>query len=178
MSRAFVKDDADRENVVVTHRAPLPDDVPNLVTPAGLAALERELAELRAERRALQGGDANHAVRRLAALTDEIDALEERLASAQVVDKPASGTTEVRLGATLSVRDVAEDGGQAGRADGFTIVGVDEADPLAGKVAFTAPVAQAALGHHLGDVVLARVGDTRRRFRIEAVSYDDARADG
>lgn len=179
MSRAFVKDDADRESVVVTHRAPIPEGVPNLVTPAGLAALRRELEERGAERRALQGdGDVQDAVRRLAALADEIDALEERLASAQVVKTPAPGTTEVRVGATVTVRDVVEGGGPAGRADRFTIVGVDEADPLEGKVAFTAPVAQASLGRQVGDVARAEVGATARRFRIEAVDYGAAEGDG
>lgn len=179
MSRAFVKDDADRENVVVTHRAPLADDVPNLVTPAGLAALRRELDAMRAERSALQGtGEAQDAVRRLAALAEEIDELEARLASAQVVQTPAPGTTEVRVGATVTVRDVAEADGPAGRTDRFTIVGVDEADPLEGNVAFTAPVARASLGRHVGDVVVAEVGATTRRFRIEAVDYGATRGDG
>jgi transcription elongation factor GreB len=179
MSRAFVKDDADRESVVVTHRAPLPEGLPNLVTPAGMAALRREHEELRAERRALLGnGEAQDAVRRLAALADEIDALEARLASAQVVQTPAPGTTEVRVGATVTVRDVAASDGPAGRTDRFTIVGVDEADPLEGKVAFTAPVAQASLGRHVGDEAMAEVGDATRRFRIEAVDYGAPQGDG
>jgi len=179
MSRAFVKDDADLESVVVTHRAPLPDGVPNLVTPSGLAALERERDALRAERRALSSrGDQRSAVRRLAALVDEIDALEERLRSAEVVKTPPVGTTEVLLGATVTVRDVGQDDRPAERVDRFTIVGVDEADPLEGRVAFTAPVAQATLGRHEGDVVRADVGGTVRRFRVEAVRYGAAEADG
>ena len=46
MSRAFIKEDADAEQVLVTPRPPLPEGVDNLVTPAGLAALEEELAAL------------------------------------------------------------------------------------------------------------------------------------
>lgn len=176
MSRAFVKDDADHEQVVVPHRAPLPDGVPNFVTPAGLADLKRERARLLAERSALQGDvtGAPETLRRLTALAEELDALEERLASAELVATPPAGTREVRLGATVTVRDLAPVGRGApsgGRLERFTIVGVDEADPLEGRVAFPAPAAQALLGRSVGDEVRVAAGDGVRHLRVEAVEY-------
>lgn len=179
MSRAFVKDDADHEQVVVPHRAPLPAGMPNLVTPAGLAELKREHAQLLSERSALQSARANapETLRRLTALVEELDALEERLASAEVVPTPPAGTREVRLGATVTVRDLGPAGRGAppgGGLERFTIVGVDQADPLEGRVAFPAPAAQALLGRSVGDEVRVEAGDTVRHLRIEAVAYQQA----
>jgi transcription elongation factor GreB len=166
MSRAFLKDDADLEGVIVPHRAPLPAGVPNLVTPAGLARLEREHAELTAERDAWTGApDAPDRARRLAALGTALDELEGRLASARVVQPPAASDAPAGLGATVAVRF--EDGEGAR----FTIVGVDEADPLEGRVAFTAPLAAAVLERRVGDEIEAEIGGVRRRGTLVACAY-------
>lgn len=173
MSRAFIKEDADAEQVLVTPRPPLPEGVDNLVTPAGLAALEAELLALRAEASELAAlpseASGSSAVRRLAALDEEIPALEDRLRSAVLVPTPVAGTQVVQLGATVTVKDTAP-GGQPNR---FTIVGVDEADPLEGLVAFTAPVAAALLGQSVGATVSFRTGDGQAKgLELMAVSYD------
>lgn len=173
MSRAFIKEDADAEDVIVTHRPPLPAGVENLVTPAGLAALTAELEQLRAERSRLSGSEAvTEAVRRLAALDVEIPQLEDRLSSAVLAPAPAAGTTTVLLGATVTIEQLS--GAFKGQANGLTIVGVDEADPLEGLVAFTAPVAQALLGQHLGDEVRFRAGNDEQHVLIIAVEYSEA----
>src|SRR5690554_4171973 len=109
MSRAFIREDADAEEVLVTARPPLPEGSENLVTPSGLAALEEELTRLRDEAAHLASlpseTSGSNAVRRLAALDEEIPALEDRLASAVVVPKPPPGTSTVMLGATVTVQD-------------------------------------------------------------------------
>lgn len=170
MSRAFIKEDADAEGVLVSPRAPLPPDVPNLVTPAGLASLQAELRDLQEEaaRLALQAGEASGsaAVRRLAALDEEIPALEDRLRSAVLVPTPAAGSSQVKLGATVTVRYA-----DSGNSSSFTIVGVDQADPLEGLVAFTAPVAQALLGSSVGDTLSFEAGEGPRTVLLERVSY-------
>lgn len=170
MSRAFIKEDADAEDVIVTHRSPLPAGVQNLVTPAGLAALTAELEQLKAERGLLSGSDsASEAVRRLAALDEEIPNLEDRLSSAVLVPDPAAGTTEVTLGAIVTIEHLS--GAFAGQSNSLTIVGVDEADPLEGLVAFTAPIAQALLGRQLGDEVSFKAGNDEQSLVIVAVEY-------
>lgn len=170
MSRAFIKEDADAEDVIVTHRPPLPPGVENLVTPAGLASLSAELEQLKAERTRLSSSDSTtEAVRRLAALDEEIPELEDRVSTAVVVAPPPAGTSEVSLGATVSIEHL--DGAFAGQSNGITIVGVDEADALEGLVAFTAPVAQALLGKRIGDEVRFQAGDDEQRLLIVAVDY-------
>ncbi len=172
MSRAFIKEDADSDQVIVTARPPLPAGQPNLVTPAGLAALQAELAALREEAARLnadhESNSGSSAVRRLAALDEEIPALEDRLRSAVLVPTPKAGTTEVLLGAVVTVRETSP----GAAPSTFAIVGVDEADPLEGLVAFTAPIAQALLGRSLGATVSFELGDgQKRQVQLEGVSY-------
>ena len=173
MSRAFIKEDADAEQVLVTVRPPLPEGVANLVTPAGLAALEAELKALQSEAAKLAAlsseASGSNAVRRLAAIDEEIPELEDRLRSAVLVPTPPPGTDVVQLGATVTVEDAAP----SSRPSSFVIVGVDEADPLEGLVAFTAPVAQALLGKKVGASASFTTGDgLTKDVVITSVAYD------
>lgn len=166
MSRAFVKDDADSERVIVPQRAPLPEGVPNLVTPRGMALLETERDERGAERDALLADpEAPDRARRLTVLRESLDDLEERIASARVVRPPEPSSDVAGLGATVTV--LVGDGERSR----FTIVGVDEADPLEGQVAFTAPLASAVLERRPGDEVRATLGGRPRSVRVEDVRY-------
>ena len=69
----------------------------------------------------------------------------------------------MRFGATVTLRTVR--GGKPGLARTFTIVGVDEADVAAGKVAFVAPIARAVLGARLGGTATLRLGAPRSRWK-------------
>lgn len=168
MSRAFVRDDADQERVLLPQRAPLPDGVPNLVTPAGLELLRRERDERTREREALASdAGASDRARRLTVLREVLGQLDDRLASARVV-VPAEGDEDVAtLGATVTVRF------GDGQTSSFRIVGVDEADPLEGLVAFTAPMAAAVLDRRVGDEVHACVAGRERSGTLEDVRFGD-----
>ena len=156
MSRAFVKDDADADPVVVPARAPLPDGVPNRMTPAGLAALERERAALEGD---LDGARRDADPRAEAAAAGRLEAVRARLASARVVHLP-DPLDAVDVGVAVVLR---RDDGATVR---FRVVGVDEADPATGRVAFTAPVAAAALGKRVGERFTAHVGDREIGFEV------------
>lgn len=166
MSRAFVKDDA-WEDPVVAPRAPLPPGVPNYVTPRGLALLHEEAAELDAARSRLEADatlDDGVRRRRASVIAQRRSDLAARIASAQPVD-PATGAAQgdtVRFGRRVTLRD-------DGELETFRIVGVDEADPEAGRLAFTVPLAQAVLGKQVGDVVTLRAAGGERRLTIVAV---------
>jgi transcription elongation factor GreB len=165
VSRAFVKEDADDDPVVVPARAPLPDGVPNLVTPAGLAALERERGALEADLdRARRDADP----RAEAAAAERLEAVRARLASARVVEPPDAPAV-ADVGVVVALRR--EDGATVR----FHVVGVDEADPASGRVAFTAPVAAAALGKGVGERFAAQVGD--REVGFEVVGLELGRGD-
>ncbi len=172
MSRAFVKEDASSEEVIIPARAPLPAGTPNHVTPRGMALLEAELADLTADQARLQRGDEDEAqrARKLAAVGGRIDELRDRLASALLVDPSEAPTGEVRFGATVTVRTLS--GTFAGEESQFTIVGVDEAEAAAGRVAFVAPIAQALLNLKIGEQVTLRTGRNEQLLEVVAVSYE------
>jgi transcription elongation factor GreB len=86
-----------------------------------------------------------------------------------LVPTPAPGTDVVQGGATVTVKDAAA----GAQPNSFVIVGVDEADPLEGLVAFTAPVAQALLGKQLGATATFTTGDgVTRSVLLVDVKYD------
>lgn len=151
MSRAFTKEDAQHEGVMVVARAPLPDDVENLVTPRGLALLHEEEVQLRAElERARAAGDQERLV---AELEGALDELLYRIGSAVAVDPASNDKAVVRFGDTVTVRPAT-----GGASFELTIVGVDEAEPEEGLVSFGAPIAVELLGHRVGDRVPQGVG--------------------
>ena len=168
MSKAFTKDDASDDAIVVAPRAPLPEGVPNYVTPSGLAALRAELARLHEERSTIEGAseDTERARTRLA-LTTRIDALEERVAAAELIDPRAAPRDEVRFGATVTLKD------ENDQARTWRIVGVDEADAKKGRVAFTSPLARAMLGKRAGDVAVVKTPRGDEEHEVVAIAYDD-----
>ena len=117
--------------VVVPGRAPLPPGASNYVTPRGLELLRAESRELARERveaeTGLDGADRTHA---LVVLNRRKADLDERLASAVLVSAPEEPGDEVRFGAAVRVR------GEDGRERSYQIVGVDEASPGEGRIAF------------------------------------------
>ncbi len=160
MSRAFIKEDAQREDVQVVPRAPLPQGARNLVTQRGLDLLVAEREEIRA---ALAAGGAAASDERLRlALEAALGELVPRLAGAEL-SVPADAA-EVRFGHEVTLRPASG----AGAELTVRIVGVDEADPEAGEISYLAPLAQALMGLKLGDevslgpsgrqMVVARIG--------------------
>ena len=144
MSVAFTKEQ-DAESVA----ADLPDRPvsphPNLVTPAGLAAIEAELAAARAAYSAAQAKGGVEADRTaMARATRDLRYWGARRASAQLTPDPEDAEV-VRFGAIVSFeRD-------DGRVQSFRIVGEDEADPAAGRVSYVSPLARALMGKAVGD---------------------------
>jgi len=160
MSRAFVKEDARSEAELVPPRAPLPEGVPNLVTPRGWRLLHEERDAMNADRTRL-----DTAGEPVDALEERLEALLARIASAQVT--PAGDCDGVvRFGATVDV-DVL--GGSQPATQRLSIVGVDEADPMAGRIAFVSPIGAALLGARVGDEVALDGANGRRRWRVRAI---------
>ena len=151
MSVAFTKEDS-AETAAETM---LPDrpisDAPNLVTAAGLQALERQLAAARADYdAAMTIEDVNERRRQAANPFRDLRYFTERLRTAQLIPVPA-GHDAVAFGSTVTFsRD-------DGRVQTYRIVGEDEADPKAGSISYVSPIARALLGNALGD--LASLGE-------------------
>jgi transcription elongation GreA/GreB family factor len=147
LSVAFTKE----ESAETASETLLPDRPisphPNLVTEAGLKALERGLAEARQAYDATQQIEDTNERRRQAAIPlREVRYLSERVRTAQLVPAPTSSDA-VAFGSTVTFsRD-------DGRVQTYRIVGEDEADPKAGSISFASPVARSLMGKSVGDVV-------------------------
>ncbi len=163
MSRAFVKEDG-------PDNAPLPDlpisPHPNFVTPRGLAALRDRLAAVRAELARLKARPDRLDLLPEKAAERDIRYLEARLASAIPVDPAIQPKDEVAFGARVTVAD------DEGHESVYEIVGEDEADAPAGRIAPQSPLARALIGAHVGDVVEWRRPAGTAELGIVAITYD------
>ena len=147
MSVAFTKE----ESAETASETLLPDRPisphPNLVTEAGLRALQAQLQQAREAYEAAQTiEDANEKRRQSAVPLRDARYLTERLRTAQLVPEPASNDS-VAFGSTVTFSRA------DGRVQTYRIVGEDEADPKAGTISFVAPVARSLMGKAVGDVV-------------------------
>ena len=143
MSVAFT-----REEDLEATAADLPDRPisphPNLVTPAGLAAIDAALAGARAAYAAAQAQGSIEADRTaMARATRDLRYWSARRASAQLVETAADGRVRFGGGVTIERED--------GRRQTWRIVGEDEADPAAGSVSHVSPLAVALIGKRVGD---------------------------
>jgi transcription elongation GreA/GreB family factor len=134
MSVAFRRE-SDEEHKEPRFELPIPPG-PNLVTATGLKLAESRVAELEAkvaaETDALALADAQRSLRYW----------RTRLATAELAPPPP--TDEAAFGSRVTFR-------LNGAERTVDIVGDDEADPAAGKIAFSAPLARALIGAGPGD---------------------------
>jgi transcription elongation GreA/GreB family factor len=141
MSRAFVRE-TDLDASETLPERPISTQ-PNFVTPSGLEQIEVHVQQLALERNAVLASENRDA---LAWIERELRYWRQRRASARVT-QPAAAPEVVRFGVRVQVR-FKDDSERA-----FRIVGEDEADPNAGLVSWSSPVAAALIGHRLDDVV-------------------------
>ncbi|GAC1626559.1 MAG: GreA/GreB family elongation factor [Nevskia sp.] len=145
MSRAHVREvDGDvPEDLPELPLSPLP----NYVTPRGLALLRRRLDDAGARLAALPPNAADaHQAR--APIERERRWLQARLASAQCIDTSTrEDRGRVAFGAAVTLLD------SDGEPCRYRIVGEDEAEPEAGRISWTSPLARALIGARLGEVV-------------------------
>jgi transcription elongation factor GreB len=168
VSKAFKGEDASEAPLVVPPRAPLPAGVENYVTARGLAALKAEHERLLVERARAEaaGGEDVDRPRAMAALAERIAAVEDRIATARLVEVGKQPEGEVRFGATVTVR------AETGEERRYRIVGVDEADVGRGAIAFVAPLANALLGKREGEAAVLKTPRGEEELEVVAVIYE------
>ena len=179
MSKAFTKEtDSDDDDLVLP---PLPAGGKNYITPAGYARLREELLELIDVGRPKvveavywaasngdrsENGDYIYGKKRLREIDRRIRFLTQRLELAEVTDPSVHyGKDQVFFGSTV----VYEDDAAVKRT--VTILGIDEADTLAGQVSWISPVARALLKSRVGDDVNMVTPDGVRILSVVRVDY-------
>ena len=162
MSKAFVKEsDGDEDDD--GGLPPIPPGAKNYITPQGYQRIREELLQLIDTERPevvkivhwaasngdrSENGDYIYGKRRLREIDRRIRFLTKRLDLAEVVDPSIHhGSDQVFFGATVTYLN------GTGSEQKITIVGIDELDPLKGKISWVSPVARALTKSREGDVI-------------------------
>lgn len=113
-----------------------------------------------------ENGDYIYGKRRLREIDRRIRFLTKRLDLAEVVDpRVHHGLDQVFFGATVRYENL------AGEIHEVTIVGVDEFDPLRGRISWISPVARALNKAHEGDTVKLHTPSGVDELILLEVSY-------
>ncbi|MBV9530176.1 MAG: transcription elongation factor GreA [Bradyrhizobium sp.] len=147
MSVAFTKEEsAETASETVLPNRPI-SPYPNLVTAAGLKALEAQLKEAQEAYAISQEiEDVNERRRQGALPLRDARYFAARIRTAQVVPDPTTFDT-VGFGSTVTFSR--DDGG----VQKYRIVGEDEADPKKGMISFVSPIARLLMGKSVRDVI-------------------------
>lgn len=181
MNKAFVKEDNNDDDDLENGLPAMPVGAKNYITPAGYQRIKDELLQLidvdrpevvRIVHWAASNGDRSengdyiYGKRRLREIDRRIRFLTKRMDLAEVVDPSAHhGSDQVFFGATVSYEN------QDGQKHTVTIVGIDELDPLHGKISWVSPVARALTKACVGDVVTLVTPGGKEELEILEVSY-------
>lgn len=169
MSRAFVKEDD--EDKLTDEELNLPAlEGPVLLTPAGFERLKAALEEAHAEVARRRGASSPEDKLALTRAMREMRILEQRRAGAVVVDPaqhPEHGGT-IAFGARVTVED------ENGNRHTYTLVGATEADPAQGLINVKSPLAEALLGHKVGETVTWRRPAGETTLTITKIAYPEA----
>jgi transcription elongation factor GreB len=184
MSKAFTKEtDNDDDDDLGSEAAALPAGVKNYITVDGYQRLRDELKHLMMQERPSvvqivswaasngdrsENGDYLYGKKRLREIDRRMRFLTKRLEIAEVVDpREQPNKDQVFFGATVVYSD------KQGEEFRVTIVGVDEAEPLNGRISWISPVARALNQARAGDTVTLRTPAGLDELDILDVIYPD-----
>jgi len=170
-------DDDDGDNSA----PPIPAGSKNYMTPQGHLRMKTELLKLiDVERPEVvqivswaasngdrsENGDYIYGKRRLRQIDGRIRFLTKRLDLAEVVDPSVHhGSDQIFFGATVRYET------QSGEEQTVTILGIDELDPLNGKISWISPVARALTKARVGDTVTLKTPGGLEELLILEVTY-------
>jgi transcription elongation factor GreB len=181
VNKAFVKESDADEDDDIGGLPPIPPGAKNYITPQGYQRIREELLQLiDVERPEVvrivhwaasngdrsENGDYIYGKRRLREIDRRIRFLTKRLDLAEVVDPSVHhGSDQVFFGATVTYVNA------AGDEQTINIVGIDELDPLHGKISWVSPVARALTKAKEGDVITLRTPAGDDELEILRVTY-------
>ena len=182
MNKAFVKEgDGDEDEDAAPGLPPLPAGARNYLTPQGYRRLRHELMSLLDEERPKmvevvswaakngdrsENGDYLYGKKRLREIDRRIRFLTQRLDIAEVADPSVHhGSDQVFFGATVTYANA------AGHERTVRIMGIDEADSLAGDVSWVSPIARALIKAREGDEVTLVTPGGVEKLEVLEVRY-------
>ena len=153
----------------------MPGKPPQYLTKDGVEKIEKELQELRGPQRealarrlrdAIQMGDLSEnadyhkAKEDQAFLEGRIQELEHVLRSASIVDRGPGPQGTVAVGTRVTVQE------DTGDPEVFDLVGIQEADPRAGRISYDSPIGRALMDRRVGETVEAQTPGGTIRLKI------------
>ena len=166
MSRGFVKEDDQEEVPLVPPRADLPIGTENFVTQNGMNSLLEEREELFVEQENLDSSQEKEYRISFNHLNAKLQLLNERIASAKIVDPKKLPQDEIHFGAKVTFKNVENNLDQT-----FQLVGVDEANISRKKISFTTPLAKVLMHKKVGEQPLLNLGERKSIFEILKIEY-------
>jgi transcription elongation factor GreA len=97
----------------------------------------------------------------------KIKEIEQRLASAQVIDPAMISSDMIAFGATI----VLEDEDRGGEVT-YQIVGLDEADVEQGKISLSSPIARALIGKSVDDFIEVKTPGGVRSYTVVEIRFE------
>ena len=159
-------------------RPPPPKSSP-YITPAGFAALQKELKDIWLRRRdvvkalaaaAAEGDRSENAEyiyrkKELGGLDRRIRYLQKRLPALNVV-RESPGNDAIYFGAIVEVCD------DAGEMHTYRMVGPDEADAKTSAISMDSPLARSLLAKHVDDAIVVNIGDKTTTMNVVSIRYE------
>jgi transcription elongation factor GreA len=90
--------------------------------------------------------------------------LEQKVASAEIIDRSAMTKDKIFIGAKVKVLDM-----DYNDEEMYELTGSEESDPSAGKISVNSPVAKALLGHTVDDIVEIAVPRGTLRYKVLSI---------
>lgn len=166
MSRGFVKEDDQEEVPLVPPRADLPTGTENFVTQNGMDSLLEEREELVREQDKLDSSQEKEYRISFNHINAKLQLLNERIASAKIVDPKKLPQDEIHFGAKVTFKNVENNMTQT-----FQLVGVDEANISQKKISFITPLAKALMHKKIGEQAILNLGERKNIFEILKIEY-------
>lgn len=140
MSVAFRRE-SDDEHLEPKFDIPIPPG-PNLVTARGLALIGQRVVELETAIAGLVRDGAEEPA--ISAAKRDLRYWQTRQITTELVPDPSGKTVEIGTSVAFRLN---------GKERELAIVGDDEADPAAGRISFSAPLARALMGAEVGEAL-------------------------
>lgn len=158
------------------------DKKPNYITPKGFKVLSEEFENLMKVERpktteivkwAASLGDRSenadylYGKKKLREIDKRIRFLTQRLESAKIIEPRDIKSNKVQFGATVKISD------EDLKEKTYSIVGVDETNPSAGKISWCSPIAKALIGKEIGDSVVVKAPTSEIEYEILEIVYKE-----
>ena len=152
---------------------------PSYLTREGLEKLQAELTELRTVRRrevadriqqsrerggTVSNAEYEEAINERTFVEGRIQALDDMISNAVIIDEEQGQRDTVDVGATVTVRN------QEGKPTTYTITGSAEADPAQGRISNVSPIGKSLLGKKVGET--AEVSAPSGKIQLEIIAIE------